>query len=155
VRAHRVDPREPETVAGVAVPWDYADAFELVPPEPNPAEWWARATLEQGPRALRGFVVFGWRLVLRLRLGPDHSEEHVAGWPIVLRTPEVVVLEVESGALGRARLTFRSGPSVVNASTNVAFERRGGRALWSVGGLLHRQILPYLLSHAASLPTSS
>jgi hypothetical protein len=101
---------------------------------------------------LRLFVVVGWRIVLRLRLGPKNSEHHVAGWPIVLRTPETVVLGVESRALGHARLTFRTRPSSVTASSNVTFERRGGRAIWSVVGWLHRRILPYLLGHAASSP---
>lgn len=98
---------------------------------------------------LRWFVVVGWRFVLRLRLGPKRSDQHVAGWPIVLRTPETVVIEVESGTLGRARLTFRSDPSVVSAASNVSFQRPGASIVWSVGGLLHRQILPYLLGHAA------
>jgi hypothetical protein len=151
VRAHRIEPGEPETVDGEAVRWDYADAFELTPAEPRTAEQWARATLEQGPLALRLFVTFGWRVLLRLRLGPN-SAQHIAGWPIVLSTPHTVVLEVESGALGRARLTFRTGPSIVSASSNVSFERRGARAMWSVAGLLHRRILPYLLGHAASSP---
>jgi hypothetical protein len=155
VHAHRVPPTEPETIAGNARRWDYADEFEVVPTEQRAAEQWARATLEHGPRALQLFVVFGWRAFLRLRLGPNNSEDHVAGWPIVLRTPRVVVLEVESGALGQARLTFRTGPSVVRASSNVSFERRGGRALWSVVGLLHRRILPYLLRHAASSPPTA
>jgi hypothetical protein len=149
---HGVAPAEPEAVAGGAQHWDYADAFEAAPVDSRSAEQWARAALEDGPIALRWFVAVGWRVVLRLRLGPGHSEEHVAGWPIVLETPQVVVLEVESGALGRARLTFRTAPSLVNASTNVAFERRGARAMWAAGGLLHRRILPYLLKHAASAP---
>jgi hypothetical protein len=142
-------------VAGNAVRWDYADAFELAGAEPRTAEQWARAALEHGPAALRWFVGFGWRYVLRLRLGPNHSAQHVAGWPIVLREPETVVLEVESGVLGRARLTFCTGRSIVSASSNVSFERRGARAMWSVTGLLHRRILPYLLGHAASTPPAA
>jgi hypothetical protein len=155
LRAHSVKPQKPETVDGEAVRWDYADAFELTPREQRSAEEWARATLEQGPLGLRLFVGFGWRVLLRLRLGPNNSADHVAGWPIVLRTPQTVVLGVQSGALGRARLTFRTGPSIVSASSNVSFERRGGRAMWSVAGLLHRRILPYLLGHAASSPPSA
>jgi hypothetical protein len=154
-RAHRVEPEAPETVGGNPFRSDYADEFEVTPTEERTAEQWARATLEQGPRALQAFVMFGWRAILRLRLGPTNSEDHVAGWPILVRTPEVVVLGVESGTVGNARLTFRSTTSTVSASSNVSFERRGGRALWSVAGLLHRQILPYLLSHAASTPPRS
>jgi hypothetical protein len=148
VRAHRVEPGEAETVAGENRHWDYADAFECTPAESRTAEQWARATLEDGPRALLLFVGFGWRAVLLLRLGPNDSE-HIAGWPIVLRNPQTVVLEVKSGLLGHARLTFRTGTSIVSAGTNVSFERHGARAIWSVAGLLHRRILPYLLGHAA------
>jgi hypothetical protein len=152
VRAHRVETEEPETVAGDAFRSDDADAFELTPTDQRTAEQWARGTLEQGPRALRAFVMFGWRAILRLRLGPNGSADHIAGWPILLRTPETVVIGVESGTVGRARLTFRSSPSLVSASSNIEFERRGGRKLWSIAGLLHRRILPYLLGHAASSP---
>jgi hypothetical protein len=152
VRAHRVEPGEPEAVAGEPFRSDYADAFEVTPSEPRTAEEWARATLEQGPSALRGFIMFGWRFVLRLRLrlGPSDSENCVAGWPVLLRTPDTVVLGVASGAIGHARLTFRSNPAIVQAPSNVSFERPGGRAMWWVAGLLHRRILPYLLGHAAS-----
>jgi hypothetical protein len=150
MRARRVEPEAPATVAGKSFRSDYADEFELTPTEERTAEQWARATLEQGPDALQAFVMFGWRAILRLRLGPKSSEDHVAGWPILVRSPEIVVLGVESGAVGHARLTFRSAPTIVSASSNVSFEHRTGRALWSVAGLLHRRILPYLLSHAAA-----
>jgi hypothetical protein len=149
-KARRIEPAEPEPIEGASARWDYADAFELSPAELRSAEAWARATLEAGPTALRWFVVAGWKTVLRLRLGPGGSEQHVAGWPIVLRTPEVVVLEVASGALGRARLTFRTTPGRVSASSNIAYERPGARAMWWAGGVLHRRILPYLLTHAAA-----
>jgi hypothetical protein len=152
VRARRVEPIESETVAGATVRWDYADAFEVTPADARTAEQWARATLEDGPRALALFVMLGWRWVLRLRLGPGDAPDHVAGWPIVLRAPDVVVLEVESGVLGRARLTFRTRAEVAGAASNVAYEQRGARALWWAAGLLHRRILPYLLGHAASAP---
>jgi hypothetical protein len=150
MRARRVEPGEPVAVADDVREWDYADAFELEAAESRTAEQWARATLEQGPRPLRLFVGFGWRFPLRLHLGPNDSEDHVAGWPIVLRTPETVVLGVESGALGHARLTFRADPPVVRVASNVSYERRGARAMWSVAGLLHRRVLPYLLGHAAA-----
>ncbi|MDQ1467791.1 MAG: hypothetical protein QOH10_2206 [Actinomycetota bacterium] len=155
VRARRVEPEEPEAVPGEAFRSDYADAFELTPTDERTAEEWARATLEQGPVAVRSFVVAGWRYILRLRLGPSSSEDHIAGWPVLLRMPETVVLGIESGVLGHARLTFRSSTSIVNASSNITFERRGGRAIWSAAGLLHRRILPYLLERAASSPPRS
>jgi hypothetical protein len=129
---------------------DYADAFVLTPTDERTAEQWARATLERGPRALQAFVMFGWHYILRLRLGPSGSGDHIAGWPILMRTPETVVIGVESATVGRARLTFRTTPSLVSASSNLTFERPAGRAIWSVAGLLHRRILPYLLGHAAS-----
>jgi hypothetical protein len=154
VRVHRVEPDEPVAVTSVAFRSDYADAFELAVAEARTAEEWARATLEHGPVLLRRFIGFGWRFVLRLQLGPNRSTDHIAGWPIVLRTPETVVVAVESRVLGQARLTFRVGASIVSASTDVTFERRSGRAMWSVAGLLHRRILPYLLGHAASVRPS-
>ena len=152
VRAHRVEPGKTDAGAGEGFRSDYADASELSPTDERTAEQWARATLEQGPVALRYFVGVGWRLVLRLGLESRSDDDHIAGWPILLRTPAKVVLGVESGALGYARLTFRTRPSIVSASSDLTFERRGARAIWSVAGLLHRRILPYLLAHAASSP---
>jgi hypothetical protein len=155
LRAHRIEPAEPVEIAGEAFRSDYADSFELAPTELRTADAWARATLEQGPAALRSFVMFGWRFVLLLRLRPKDHANCIAGWPILLRTPETVVLGVESALLGRARLTFRASPDLVSASSNVSYERRGARAIWAVAGLLHRRILPYLLGHAASSPPRS
>lgn len=53
---------------------NHAVAFALT--EPGVERWtplhWARAVFEDAPAARRWFVVFGWRRVLGLRLGPGH-----------------------------------------------------------------------------------
>jgi hypothetical protein len=155
VRAQRVEPRAPQAILGDPTRWDYADSFEIAAAEPRSAEQWARGALEHGPTALRTFVTIGWRYVLRLRLDRTIPSDNVGGWPIVARTPESIVLGVESAILGHARLTFDSSASIARASTNVAFERRGARTIWSVAGLIHRRVLPYLLAHAARVDTST
>ena len=75
------------------------------------------------------------------------------GWPIIHASPETIVLAVESRVLGQAQLAFRVERSRVLLGTFIRFERPGGRLIWSVIGLIHRQTLPYLLAHAGSSPT--
>jgi hypothetical protein len=151
-RARRRDPGPPVDVRGDTFRADYADCFEVAAADQRPADTWARGTLEGCPALLRGFVTFGWRYGLGLRLQRGQSPDHVAGWPVVRREPALVVLGVDARLLGRARLTFESSASSSTVSSHVEFDRLGARAIWAVVGLLHRRILPYMLGHAARHP---
>ncbi|HEX4493530.1 MAG TPA: hypothetical protein VH914_20170 [Acidimicrobiia bacterium] len=149
IRARATAPQVPVVVAGEDFRSDYADGFIVERVSARPPEAWARQTLEQGPAALRWFVTFGWRYVLGLHLARGRSADHVAGWRVVRSDADVVVLAVDSGMLGRCRLTFTAGESSATAGSNLEFTRPGARAIWSVAGLLHRRILPSLFGHAA------
>jgi len=149
IAVRREPAQEPVAVAGQEFRSDYADRFVVDGVDERPAEAWARATLEQSPAALRAFITFGWRSVLRLQLRRGRASDEVAGWPIVRREPGVVVLAVDSRVLGRARLTFTSSDSSASVSSNIEFDRRGAAPIWSAVGLLHRPILRYSLGHAA------
>ena len=146
-RARRVEPPTPlESREALADP-SYRDAFEIaVNGDVRPAERWARATFEGAPRALRWTVLIGWR-ALGFRLGPQQSEDHVLGWAVVESTPARILLAVRSVVLGPARLELRVDDSRVVLGTAVQFSWRGARAVWAVVGPVHRQILPYLLTH--------
>jgi hypothetical protein len=134
-------------------PPDYSDAF-AVPTDRTDTrtpEQWARAVLESAPRPVRWFLLVGWRGVLGLRLGPRSSSEHVLGWRIVETSPEAVRLELRS-ALMTAHLILRVAGSTAVLITNVHYIQRLAHPLWAAAGLIHRQMIPYLLGRAASLP---
>jgi len=134
-------------------PPDYSDAFEVPTDraDTRTPEQWARAVFESAPRKSRWFLLLGWREVLGLRLGPRSSSEHVLGWRIVETSPEAVRLELRS-ALMTAHLILRVAGSTAVLITNVYYTRPLAHPLWAAVGLIHRQMIPYLLGRAASLP---
>jgi hypothetical protein len=111
------------------------------------AEDWARAVFEGAPSAVRGFVVAGWVVGLRLQLGPRPSPSYVLGWSILSNTPETVVLATESPLL-TARLVVQVQPQAVVHATFVGYKRRLARVFWAVAAPIHRLTIPYLLRHA-------
>jgi hypothetical protein len=142
-----------EEIDTLAAP-DYASAFEvaIVGADARSAEQWVRATFEGAPRALRRFVVVGWKYGLGFRLGPSSSPAHVLGWKIVTNTPDSIILELRS-ALMTAHKVLRVESSRILTTTFVRYERRTARALWSLVAPVHHRTEPYLLGHAASHPT--
>jgi hypothetical protein len=137
-------------VRGTLAEPDYTDVFEVgTELGSRSAEQWARASFEGAPRAVRWFLLVGWRLVLGLRLGPRRSPDHVLGWTIVRRTREQIILETQSTLLGQVQLVFRVQASRVLAGTLIHFAGHGARAIWSIVGLVHRRTLPYLLTRGA------
>lgn len=130
---------------------DYVSSFAVDVPgaDSESPEQWARNILEDAPRALRWFVLFGWRFVLRLRLAPRGSAPNVAGWTIGGTTPDSLVLDVRSGSLS-ARKVLRLQADRVVLTTSVSFDRLPGRVLWTVLAPVHHRIEPLLVTLAAS-----
>jgi hypothetical protein len=134
--------------------YDYADAFEVRVHEPDArsAEQFARCALEQAPWPVRWTIRLAHRHLLRLRLGPHSSPDHVLGWKIVTSQPEVIHLEAESPLLGRGVLVGRRvGPTCVVVTTYVFYARPApAHLVWKITGPLHRRVAPYLLERAAA-----
>ncbi|MHB8463814.1 MAG: hypothetical protein ACYDH6_21625 [Acidimicrobiales bacterium] len=130
---------------------DYCDGVAIDTHDPNPpgTEQWARASLEDAPLALRWFIVAGWRYILRLRLGPRHSLDHILGWRIVRRLPDETVLELRSNSLS-AHLVFRRDGTRIAWSTFVHYDRRIAAFVWPPVSLVHRRIVPLALRLATS-----
>lgn len=105
-----------------------------------------RAALDGAPFWLRWFVRLGWRFVLGFQ---PSSARNVLGWPIVATTADCVVLEQQS-PLFAAALLMRRAPNSLIWATRVDYKRRGARLLWSLIGLIHRRIVPYVLRRAAT-----
>src|SRR5947209_15325772 len=101
VKARQVEvPEEARALDTLTDPsWTYACELASSDAGRRSAEGWARAVIEGGPRSLRWFIVTGWIVGLRLRLGPRRSPALVAGWEIVSNTPTAVILAVASFAL--------------------------------------------------------
>jgi hypothetical protein len=133
--------------------YDYADAFEIRLPEPDPrsAEEFMRCALEQAPLPVRRSIRIVHRHLLRIRLGPRSSPDHIIGWRIVTSEPEVVLLEAKSQLLGRGVLVMRRPDPTLAVVTTYLFYTRPAVAslVWKVVGPRHRMIVPYLLQRAA------
>ena len=134
--------------------YDYADAFEIRLPEPDAcsAEQFARCALEQAPWPVRWTVRIAQRYLLRLRLGPHSSPDHVFGWKILTSEPDVIHLEAVSPLLGRGVLVGRKvDPTRVVITTYVFYTRPApARVAWTIAGPLHRRVARHLLERAAA-----
>ncbi|GAA2580341.1 MULTISPECIES: DUF2867 domain-containing protein [Streptomyces] len=139
-------------VRRIRIPSDgahFASAFEL-PLSGLPrrtAEEWARTTFEDTPELLRELLRAGWRGVLGLRLGPRSSARHVIGWRTVEAGPGRITLEARAPALTARNVVTVDGTRLVWA-TYVNFERRTGRARWSLAAPVHHLAVPLLLGRA-------
>ena len=151
-RAGRVPVPSGEPLIG-SDPYDYADAFEirLRESDARSAEEFARCALEEPLWPVRGTVWIAHRYLLRLRLGPRSSPDHLFGWKILTSQPDVIHLEAVSPLLGRGVIVGRRpDPTRTVVTTYVFFTRPAlGRVLWAVAGPLHRRLVAYLLEHAA------
>ena len=131
---------------------DYADAFEVEVrvPDERSAEAWVRCGLEGAPAVVRRIIQIAHRRVLRFRLAPPSSPDHVLGWAITESAPDVIRLEATSPILRAAIVGRRSDPTHTRLTTLLWFGRRTlARAIWVFVGPLHRRIAPYLLARAA------
>jgi hypothetical protein len=148
VEAHRVD-----VAASAIAPdaFDYASAFEVTVPgaSEQSAEEWARATFEEAPRAMRSFIMVGWRGVMGFRLGPRPSPDHVLGWKIVAAAPGELTLEVRSWLVSARKVVQLTDERVV-MTTFVTYRRKLASAVWSSVTPIHHVTEPYLLGHAAT-----
>jgi Protein of unknown function (DUF2867) len=148
IRVPRVVATE-QGVGGRGTP-DYSDAFAVrteITDTRTPEEW-SRAVFEDAPRPVRWFLLVGWRAALGFRLGPRPSPDHVLGWWIVTATPGAIRLELRS-ALMTGHLVLRLDHPHAVITTVVLYRHRAARALWATVAPIHRQVVPYLLRHAA------
>ncbi|WP_345631567.1 DUF2867 domain-containing protein [Streptomyces thinghirensis] len=139
IRRVRVDP------AGT----HFASAFELPTaglPRLTP-EQWARASFEDIPAVLRELIRTGWAGVLGLRLGPRSSARHVVGWRMLESGPDRLDLEARAPSL-TVRNVLTLDHSRLLWATYVRYERRAGRALWSLAAPVHHLAVPLLLGRA-------
>ena len=120
------------------------------------AEEWVRCGLEESPWALRRLVRVVHAHVLRFRLGPHSSPDHVLGSSVLTSEPDVVQLEAIS-PIGRGVIVGRRPDATSTTLTTFTFMTRPRtiRAIWTVLRPVHRRVAPYLLQRAAGLAQTS
>ncbi len=138
----------PRSLAGYHYDYDDSFAAPRTAADDRTPEQWARAVFEDAPPTVRWFLVKGFRYGLGLRLDPWPSPEHVLGWAIIDRSPDSVTIESRSWFL-TSRLVFRAETTRVTQSTYVRYDRRLAAIIWPPVSILHRQIVPRILRHAA------
>jgi len=149
--ACRVDVPEDIRSSGTIERADYEVAWDvtIADGDPRSAEQWIRSMLEGAPRLLRSVILFGWIAGLGFRMGPRPSPDHVLGWKILDRSPELIVLSVEARVVGTSQFLLRVEDSKVVLVNLVQYERPWARAVWTMVKPVHQRVVPYLLGHAA------
>ena len=147
-RARRVAVTDPIVTAGR--PYQYADAFELSVPEPDPTwpEEWMRAGMDSAPRWVD-------RVVSLLGIaGPVRSStEGLGGFRIVESTADVIHLAVDVRLIRGVLVGRRIGPNGRRLTTALWFGRPVlARALWALIAPLHRRMARHILSSAILAP---
>ncbi|MDQ3985228.1 MAG: DUF2867 domain-containing protein [Actinomycetota bacterium] len=138
--------------------YDYADAFEIRMPVPDPrsAEEFGRFALEDAPSPIRWTIWIAHRYLLRFRLGPRSSPDHILGWRILVSEPDVVQLEAVSPLLRGVIVGRKPEPNCSVVTTYIFYKRPvAGRVVMKIAGPIHRRIAPYLLEHAAAAATEA
>jgi len=128
----------------------YSVAFQLEYTGHRTPEQWARALLEGGPTVWRLVLMFGWRYILGLQLGPSHSQTpwHVQGWPIATNDEKTIALTASSSILDAANV-FEVGPDTVTWVTLVRYKNPVGRVLWTALAPVHQLSVPPLFIRAS------
>jgi hypothetical protein len=130
---------------------DYVDVFEapLLDGDGRSAEVAFRDALGDKPGALGALVLWIHRHVLRLRLGPYSSSEHVIGWPIVRSDNDEIVLAT-GGPLMSGRLTLQlQDDRRAVLTTRLRYRHKvAARTVWAVIGPLHRAVAPRLIERS-------
>jgi hypothetical protein len=140
----------PDLLAGTDA-YDYADAYaiQLSEDDTRSPEHLFRAALDAASWVQR-WVPVVHRHVLRFRLGPLSSSEHLLGWRIVRSEADVIYLEADGALIRGVIVGRRAVPSTAVFTTFIVYERRApARALWAVVGPVHRRIARYLLERGA------
>jgi hypothetical protein len=147
-RARRCSVDEPPTGHSR---YDYADAFEVAlnAGDSRSAEQVVRDGLEHAPSRLQSVILIVHRRVLRLRLGPGSSPNHIVAWRIMESEPHMIRLEATGPLIAGALVARRIGSGTARLTTFVTYQRPLARIVWPMVAPLHRRVAPYLMERAA------
>jgi hypothetical protein len=126
---------------------DYTDVFEVPIPQGDSrtAERALRDAVGNRPGAGGSLVSWIHRHVLRLRLGPYSSPDHIIGWPIARSDRDEIVLAT------RGQLTLRRADGRATLTTRLHYRHKiAARTVWAIVGPLHRAVAPRLTKRIAA-----
>ena len=125
----------------------YADFFTTrhSAPQASP-EQWARAVFGSTPSLTQKII---WTVLLGIPLAAKRSPDTIAGWKVGGRGKDWVRLENRSRIL-RANLIVRVSQDDVSLLSVVRYENWFGAVWWPTLAVLHRYLVPRILSGAAS-----
>ncbi|MEU0372189.1 hypothetical protein ABZ070_18360 [Streptomyces sp. NPDC006283] len=144
-RVRQVEVTDP---VAAAARYDYADAFELRLPEPDPhaPEAWVRAGLAGTPQWVDR--VAG---MLGVRGGAAEQADHVEGFRIVESGPDVVRLTASLPLMHVALIGRRVEPDRRLFTSVLRYRRPGpARLVWRVVGIGHRWAARRLIASKVS-----
>jgi Protein of unknown function (DUF2867) len=130
---------------------DYTDVFEvpILHGDLRTAEQAFRDALGYKPGALGSIVLWIHRHILRFRLGPYSSPDHIIGWAIARSDHDEIVLTTR-GPLMRGQLTLRrqDGRRAI-LTTRLHYRHKiAARTVWAMVGPLHRAAAPRLMQRS-------
>lgn len=138
-------PSEVITFAAPTVSSDHVDVFVMSGTMPvRSAVDWAELLIDRGAGRWGQFL---WRQVLRLRLAPPGSADHIAGWRIDQRGDGWVRLGA-AGVLMSGSLVVAAEGRQVHLGTYVRFKSVLGAWLWHRLETYHQRAVPKLLLQA-------
>ncbi len=129
--------------------YDYADAFEVRLPEPDPysPETWVRAGLEATPGVVERIVG-----LLGLRPAPMPSADRLSAFRIVKSDPEVIHLEASVPLMHVVVVGRKVEPTRRMFTTVLRYERPVlARLIWAIVGMVHRRTAPQVIT--SKVPT--
>lgn len=145
-QVRRVEPHDP--VAGEGR-HDYADAYEvqLPQPDPHPPEAWVRAGLESTGGVVKRIVG-----LLGIRDTPAPSADRVGPFQVIESGPEIVHLETSLPLMRVVMVGRRVEPTRRVLTTFLYFRRPLlARLVWVFVGIGHRRTAPKVV--ASLVPT--
>lgn len=139
-------------IAVAATGADYTDVFEvpMAQSDSRTPEQAFRDAVGDRPGSGGRLVLWIHRHVLRFRLGPFSSPQHIIGWSVTRSDPEEVVLTT-GGPLMSGELTLRREGGRAALTTRVRYAHKiAAGAVWAVVGPLHRDVAPQLVKRIAA-----
>ncbi|MGO9926561.1 MAG: hypothetical protein ACLPLP_10620 [Mycobacterium sp.] len=131
---------------------DYTDVFEvpILHGDLRTAEQSLRDAVGDKPGAGGNVVLWIHRHILRFRLGPYSSPDHIIGWPIARSDYDEIVLTAH-GPLMRGQLTLRRQDGLrALLVTRLHYRHKiAGGTVWAMVGPLHRAVAPRLIERTA------
>jgi hypothetical protein len=129
---------------------DYADAFvvQTCPPAWVSCDRWARAVMEDPPRAVKAKLLCGW-WALGLKVGSPWAPGRVLGWEMRRNEFDCVLLAAGSRLGLSGELLFQRESQGMLFATFAHLGNPAARAVWSGIETRHRAVVRSLLRHAA------